>query len=1059
MKMNHRLWASSLLFCLINTFVGSSIPGLLAADSPTVRSRAVVNLSFDEESGDALDSATAGGAPDKGTLQNGAVRISSPFWGQSGKRAVVLEAASRQFVQVPDSPDIDRPEAVSFSLFFANLHPPADPGFHGIVAKRDEARQITNYGINYTNASDTFQVYINDGAGYKTATYSVNAAIGNRKPVFITAVYQVGDAPAPDADEDKDDLLVRFFANGQPVKPKGVVGGTVAGNDAWLTDVKVGNLLNDAPLTLGASTPQAELTSCAIDEFSLFAGALSNEEAARLFLEVAGPNVTSLIAEEAKPVPSGPEITSLSLNGLTRGQTTVLAINGSNLLPEPALAPASLLEKQVLRPGATSERIEFEVTVSAAAPTGHIPLRVRTAAGISGALPIAVDSLPQIHFVESSPEKPVPVPVAISGTLSGDQVARVFLAGKTGQRLVVDLECRRLGSGMDPVLELRSPRGAPLNIAWGRPQYRGDTRIETTLFADGIYALELHDLTYKAAGQNTYRLKIGDLKLVDTTYPAAVVAGTTRSVAAIGPGIDPTATLLVDMQHQSAGVLTSLGLPVELGAAGPAPDVLSSGAVELLQENPVDGKLQVIDAQFAEKAHVPVAVNGRIARHGETDRYLLHVKPGSNLSLAVDSYNFHSPLNPQVVVLSHPEGVRQALSEERPVLDYAVPAGVSAIQVAVHDLHHRGGADFVYRLRIAPAGQPDFSLSTATDRITLPRNGSTIVRLDATRSGYDGPIRLAVHGSPEIAVSPPEIPAGASKAFVVLSAKFPETSPALPITSIHLTGTSVGLEPMLQRVALAPADNRLALIPESRSEMVAGLTGPSRIALELGGLPGAWFRGIDAEIPLMLKVEDADLSRRPVRLTLMTTEAARTQVDPTDPAKQRKLPVPQLRSLAEQSLAPGESAGRLPVAVPLEVVDAQIDCVVRADFLPHAFSDRIVAAAYSRPFRLPVHDAVTVQLTSNSLSLVGATQTKFPGAVKRTEGFTGAVEVALINLPAGYSAPQVTVPPDQEQFEIVVGTPAVAAAADLPNIQFRITTPQGHLLRPDAPVPTKAAPQ
>ena len=78
-------------------------------------------------------------------------------------------------------------------------------------------------------------------------------------------------------------------------------------------------------------------------------------------------------------------------------------------------------------------------------------------------------------------------------------------------------------------------------------------------------------------------------------------------------------------------------------------------------------------------------------------------------------------------------------------------------------------------------------------------------------------------------------------------------------------------------------------------------------------------------------------------------------------------------------------------------------------------------------------------------------------SIKRTARFTGAVDVALLNLPAGYAAPKVTVAPDQEQFEIVVSVPAVTAAADLPNIQFRVTTPSGSLLQRDTAMPTKVA--
>ncbi|HEY2253893.1 MAG TPA: hypothetical protein VGH74_22615 [Planctomycetaceae bacterium] len=978
--------------------IGHSAVQIARADEPSVRSQAIVNLTFDEPTGDALDSASVGAAKDNAAFVNGARRVKSPFWGQSGKQAVILDAAAKQFLQIADSPDVDRPDAVSLSMFFVNLHPASDTAARGLLGKRDDGKPMTNYGINFVDKTDVFQVYLNDGTGYKIASFSLNAAIGHRKPVFITAVFQVGDAPAPDADEDKDDVLVRFYSNGHPVKPKGATGGTVVENDVWLIDVKVGNLVNDVPLILCASTPGIEHASCVIDEFSLFSKALSHDEVSKLFVEVAGANVAAQIAEESKPLPAGPEISSLSLSGITRGQTSILTVTGTNLLPEPVLVSAAPIEKQALRPGATAERIEFDVTVPATAPAGHFPIRVQTPRGISGPLTVAVDSLPEIPYAESTPDKPVALPVAVSGSLSGQKVAKIYFVGKAGQRVVVDLECKRLGAAMDPVLELRNPRGAPLSIAWGRPQYGGDTRIEAHLFADGVYSVEIHDLKYQAPGENRFRIKIGDLKLIDTTFPAAVSSGTQRAVSAIGPGIDPAATLTVDMQDQPPGQVRLIALPAETGAVGPAPSVVSSGAVEIMEEPPTDGKLQSIDAQFAERAHIPIVINGRISRHGESDRYVLQVKPGLSISLSAEGYSMHSPLDAQLMVLSHPDGNRLAISEERPALDFGVPAGTSAIEVAISDLNHRGGPEYVYRLRIARQGHPDFSLSVGSERVRLARDGSAVVRLDANRAGYDGPIALALQGAPDISLSPAEIPAGASKSFVVLSAKSAEASPGVLIRHLRISGTSAGLDPPLVRVAHGPPDGRLAFVPGTRSDLTCALTGPTGAALELGALPPVWFRGSDPEIPLTLKVQNAELSHTAVRLSLMTTEAPRTEIDPKDPAKQKRIPVPLLHSLPGETLSAGETAGVLRVAVPLEVVEGQIDCVVRAEFVPHAYSDKVLATVYSTPFRLPVQNAVSVQLAANNLALTGNAQTKFTGTVKRTARFTGAVDVSLVNL-------------------------------------------------------------
>ncbi len=193
----------------------------------------------------------------------------------------------------------------------------------------------------------------------------------------------------------------------------------------------------------------------------------------------------------------------------------------------------------------------------------------------------------------------------------------------------------------------------------------------------------------------------------------------------------------------------------------------------------------------------------------------------------------------------------------------------------------------------------------------------------------------------------------------------------------------------------------------------------------------------------------------------MTTEAPRTDVDPTDPTQQRRIAIPLLHSLPEQTLSPGETAGSLKVAVPLEVVEGQIDCVVRAEFVPHAYSDKVQATIYSPAFRVPVQNAVTVQLTANNLNLTGNMQTKFTGTVKRTAGFTGAVDVSLVNLPAGYMAPKVTRP----RFRCRNSSKSSSSATGRhcrgrtsPTSSSASTTPADSLLQKDTPIATKVAP-
>ena len=1023
------------------------------ARAQTVRSRAVVNLTFDETAGDALDSSTAGAARDNAALASGATRRSSPFSGQGGRQAVSLDAAAKQFVQIPRSADVDRPDAVAFSLFFVNLLPATDSTFHGLLGKRDDgASGITNYGINYQNSSDTLQVYLNDGTGFKVATYSLKAALGVRRPGFLTAVFSTGDAPEPDADTDKDDVLVQYYLNGRPIAPKGAVGGVVVGNAVWLLDVKTDKLVNGVPLTLGASMPALEHASAVLDEFSLFAEPLSPEDVARLFIEVAGPDAPVEVPDDTQPAPALPEVASTSLFGLQSGQTTTLVIRGANLLPDPVVLLPFPLEKQVLRPSASPGQIEVELTLAPSVSAGTYALRVQTPHGVSGAVPIAVDALPQSPIAAVG-DNPLALPAAVSGTLSGQDRVRIPFTGQAGQRIVADLECRRLGAEMLPVLELKNAQGTPLSIEWGHRQYAGDARIEVRLPADGLYAIELHDLSYKAPGRNPFRLKLGDLKLVDRVLPPVATAGTRRDVRLLGPGLDPAAAATIDLQQAFPGTQQILPL-ADPAIIGPVPGVTASEGTEVVEEPQSAPALQTIDARFPTAPHIPLGISGQIAQPGEIDTYLLQVKPGMTLSLLAETQPFDSPLVPQISVHKQPEGTLLAISEDKPNLNYAVPANTNEVRVALRDLNGEGGAGYIYRLRVLPAGQPDFSLAVDAARLPLARDGSTVVRVDVARQGYAGPIQLQVAGAPEIALSPQQIPAGVTKAFVTLSSTSTDASPAAILRDMQILGESEGVTPPLRRAAQSPVDDRLAMVAGYRTDLAAVLTAPTGVSLELGTLPAAIFKGTEIGIPVSASAPAQGGASRALRLTLVTTETPR----PAGPRAPAKGDLPMVRSVPEQVLNLSDKTGLLQVAIPGDVAEPSIDCVVRAELVSNPFSDKVLGTVYSSPFRLPVQNAITLELAENMLVMTGDTASKFQGTIKRSPGFAEQVEVALLNLPASYTAPKVTLPPDQSQFEVVITAPKVTAEVNVANVVLRVTGPTGNLLQADMPLKAKVVP-
>lgn len=1024
-------------------------PAMAQADD--IRSEAVVNLTFDEATGAAYDSSASGRSQDSGTLVNGPSRVESPFPNQAGKRAILFDAARKQLIQIPDSADTDRSAGVSVSFLYLNLHPLSDNEVHGLFAKRDT---VSNYGVNYQG--DNLQLYINPGDGYRIAHYSLKDTLGSRQRAFVTAVFEPGDAPSPDDDADRDDLRVRLYVNGQPATPNNAGGNVIAG-DAWLLNVDGSKLLNNAPLTIGSTGGDAEPHSCVIDEFSLFPRALSPVEAALLFVEVAGPDAESTFEQDrnAAPAPSAPAITSLSLSGLQIANTTRLIVNGRNLGAQAQLdLPIAQFQQTVVE--ATPERLTLDITLPADTASGFHPLRVVTPAGVSNSITVATDHLPQVALRTLTAEQPLTLPAAVSGRISGPEQVRVYFAGTAKQRVIAEVESRRLGAQLDPVLELKSARGTPLSIEWAQTALRGDARGEWILPEDGTYYVELHDLEYNARGQNAFRLRIGDLPSVDAVFPPAVARGADTAVSPIGIGIDPAAQLTVaNTAGPRSAVLASAPEALKLG--GPFPAVRLSDATELVEVAQDAGALQSIDATFPAAKHVPIAMNGRLSAENEKDRYLLTVTPGTVLSIAVAAQAMNSPLDGQLAVLSHPNGALLASSDDRPNtrdpgLDFTVPANVTQIAVEVSDLERRGGPDFLYRLIIKPAGQPDFQLNIETPKVEIPADGNALLEVKVTRMNYGGPLRVRIEGEAGWKVTPAEIVSELPSGIVYVTLSRESGAPASSFRRLQLVAESVNVDPPIRRTASVDPGARLAAVPAFDDVLPVAAIADAHAKLNITQLPPALLKGLPANFGLQLSALNTPSAT--VRLTLQTKEAPRP-IDPNDGNKGNK---PLIASVAEQYLASATAASNLAVSVPLDVAEGAIDCVIRADVVPHAYSDKVLATVYSDPFRLPVQDAVALSIDEPTLQLVGGRVNKITGKLPRAASFTSPVVITINGLPEGYFAPAVAVPNGQEPFELPIFATLEAQAKDLPNIVLHATTDTGLPIMPDRALALKVAP-
>ncbi len=169
-----------------------------------------------------------------------------------------------------------------------------------------------------------------------------------------------------------------------------------------------------------------------------------------------------------------PAVGQLSVRGITVGRPTLVVVEGSDLLPDLRLLATSAtpIASQVVRPGASANRVELEVTLAGESQVGIFPFRLATSTGVSAPLDLAVDHLVTVPFgptIES-------LPIALQGNCSGPQVVKTTFNGRKGQRVVLDVQAARIGSTLKPVVRLYSSRGTQL--VWSPPKLAigGDAR-------------------------------------------------------------------------------------------------------------------------------------------------------------------------------------------------------------------------------------------------------------------------------------------------------------------------------------------------------------------------------------------------------------------------------------------------------------------------------------------------------------------------------------------------------------------------------------------------------
>ncbi len=731
---------------------------------------------------------------------------------------------------------------------------------------------------------------------------------------------------------------------------------------------------------------------------------------------------------------AAPTITRLSLRGLQSGATSRLTVDGTDLQPNPRLLLDAALGPQIVQPGGTANHLEIEVAIPPEVLPGIYQLRISTARGISSPATIGIDALRQATLTADCG----PLPVALTGVVNGSESTHTTFAGRAGQTVVVDVEAKRIGSSLDPVVRLYDSRHTQLAFSPALDSMHGDCRLTAKLPTDGVYEIELQHALFKADGNSFFRLKIGELRYADVAFPLAVERDQKAEIKSLFSNLDADAKF----PFIASGMLAApLKLEPNRELTGPQPSVICSDQVEY-----------VVSEGKTSSAAAPCGINGIIAKRNQEDRIPLIVKPGMKLRIDVLANRAGSPLD-GVLTIRGDKGAQLASSDDRigtcdPGSDFVVPANVSKIELGLKDMQGRGGADYFYRMDVADMSLPDFTLSLNEDHINIPADGSTIVRLEVTRQSYQGPILLTFNGLPAGAQAVDgQIPAGANVALIAIKAG--QQSPIASLASISGRGTAAAAS--IARPVQLAMNSATANQPWLRNELGMAVVESAPLTIAWGETSAEQRLPIGAKLALPVKIVRTPQGAGPVRLSLIHSQAAPPKREVKKPAKPNAKAKPAkvvndadrlLRLDGMPVIAADKNEGAVSILAPVDLPQEIYDIAIRAELLS-VDQKTVLATVFTPVLHLSATGGFHLQLTSSpkveAAAGVGPVG-KYRGKIVRQAGFDAPIRVTLTGLPKGTTVPEITVPADKSDFEFPVQFKYGTKPGELRGVQLVAST-------------------
>jgi hypothetical protein len=460
-----------------------------------------------------------------------------------------------------------------------------------------------------------------------------------------------------------------------------------------------------------------------------------------------------IVAPQAMAV--SPVIRTMKPAGGRRGTEVVVTITGQRLTDtrdflfyQPGISVRKI-------EGAREDQVRVTLAISPDAAPGLYDFRLRTATGITPLKTFSVGVLEETDEIEPNNDFARPQPIKMNTTVNGvannEDVDYYAVKAKKGERITVEIEGMRLGLVLfDPYVAILNSKRFELASSDDSPLVWQDGLVSIVAPEDGTYIVVAREAAYAGNANCIYRLHVGNFPRPRATFPAGGKVGQELSVRWIGDvlGERTTSLHLPSLPDRHFGLLAH----DEQGIAPFANVFRLSTLDNALETEPNDSPAT------ANPCMPPVALNGVIAKAGDTDRFSFRASKGQRYDVRVFARQVRSPLD-SVLSIAAEGGGRIGANDDSDGPDsfvrFVAPRDGEYV-VTISDQLKMGGPDYTYRVEIATA-TPKLELSTpneaprrgtGTMAVAVPRGNRQAILINARRTEFGGPVALSLDGLP-----------------------------------------------------------------------------------------------------------------------------------------------------------------------------------------------------------------------------------------------------------------------------------------------------------------------